>query len=70
MRENLKAARKAAGMTQRQVAEHLHVCERQYQRIEAGDVPGAIETWDALEDLFSTHQRVLRENHPGQGANR
>lgn len=69
MRENLKAARKAAGMTQRQVAEYLHISERHYKFMESGETVGNVELWDKLEDLFSVHQRVLRENHPGTGDN-
>lgn len=61
MRENLKNARKAANMTQRQVAEYLGMTERAYQRIESGERLGTIETWDLLEDLFGIHQRKLRE---------
>lgn len=61
MRENLKNARKAASMTQRQVAEYLGMTERAYQRIESGERLGTIETWDLLEDLFNIHQRKLRE---------
>lgn len=61
MRENLKNARKAAGLTQQQVAEYLGVSETHYQKIEYGTVKGKIETWDSLEDLFNVSQRVLRE---------
>lgn len=60
MRENLKNARKAAGMTQQQVAEYLKVTLRTYQRMEEGTLLGSIHNWDSLEDLFGTHQRVLR----------
>lgn len=60
-RENLKKARKAAGMTQQQVAEYLGITERAYQRIENGERIGMIETWDLLEDLFKIHQRILRK---------
>ena len=67
-RENLRNARKAAGMTQQQVADKLGVSYRQYQRIESGSAYGTIETWDALEDLFKIHQRVLRQMHPDQEA--
>ena len=66
MRENLKAARKAKGMTQQQVAEYLHVSERHYKFMESGHTTGNVELWDKLEDLFNVHQRVLRENHPGK----
>ena len=61
MRENLKAARKAAGMTQKQVAEYLRITERAYQNIEYGLTLGSIKHWDALEDLFEIPQRKLRE---------
>ena len=61
MRENLKNARKAAGMTQRQVAEYLGITEQYYQSIEYGKRIGRIEMWDKLEDLFKIHQRKLRE---------
>lgn len=61
MRENLKAARKAAGMTQQQVADKLKISLRYYQRIESGENGGAFEVWDALEDLLGVHQRRLRE---------
>lgn len=64
MRENLKAARKLAGLTQQQVAKMLGITEQHYQRIEYGVTVGKVELWDQLEDLFSIHQRVLREIHP------
>lgn len=61
MRYNLKKARQEAGMTQKQVAEHLHITEQYYQSLEYGNRVGRIEIWDRLEDLFNVHQRVLRE---------
>lgn len=60
-RENLREARKAAGMTQKMVADHLGVSERHYRRIEEGECLGTIRTWDALEDLFGVPQRSLRD---------
>lgn len=71
-RENLRNARKAAGMTQRQVAEYLGISERMYQRIESGEALGKITYWDMLEDLFKFPQRQLREilNNPPDKANR
>ena len=60
-RENLKKARRDAGMTQKEVAEYLGMTERAYQRIESGERLGTIESWDLLEDLFQSNQRVLRE---------
>jgi len=61
MRDNLRAARKAAGMTKRQVAEYLGIHEVAYGRIENGSRIGRVETWDRLEDLFGIHQRELRK---------
>ena len=60
-RENLKKARREAGMTQKQVDEYLGISEQAYQKIEYGTRIGKIELWDKLEDLFNIHQRVLRE---------
>lgn len=65
MRNNLKEARNAKGMTQQQVADHLGISLRYYQKIEAGDRTGDFQLWDELEDLFSIHQRVLRQLSPG-----
>ena len=61
MRANLKAARRAAGFTQEAVANHLHISLSYYKAIEGGKKLGAIDLWDKLEDLFSVHQRALRE---------
>jgi len=66
MRENLRSARKAAGLTQQQVAVFLNVSERHYKFMESGHTTGNVELWDKLEDLFNVHQRVLRENCPGK----
>ncbi len=60
-RENLKKARKEAGMTQKQVAEYLKISERYYRLIESGKRNGTFEVWDKLEDLFRIHQRILRK---------
>lgn len=64
-RDALRSARRGAGMTQQQVADRLGISLRYYQNIEAGDRTGDFEIWDALEDLFSTHQRELRQMLPG-----
>lgn len=61
MRNNLKNARKTKGMTQQGVADYLGIGLRYYQKIEFGDRTGDFEIWDNLEDLFSIHQRILRE---------
>lgn len=65
MRYNLKNARKAAGLTHRQMAIMLGIHERYYKAVESGERLGAIWMWDRLEDLFGINQRVLREIHPG-----
>ena len=61
MRAKLKEARVKAGLTQEQVAEKLGITLRYYKDIEAGVKVGSFEIWDAAEDLFNVHQRVLRE---------
>ena len=60
-RPNLKRARIDKGMTQQQVADHLGISLRHYCRMESGEIVGFVELWDDLEDLFSIHQRVLRQ---------
>lgn len=70
MRKNLKAARKAAGLTQQALADRLGISLIYYQKIEAGDRTGDFSIWDDLEDITGIHQRILREissNHPDQG---
>lgn len=69
-RETLRNARKAAGMTQQQVADKLGISLRYYQQIEAGDRNGDFQIWDALEDLTGIHQRILREISRGRAGNR
>lgn len=72
MRKNLKKARKEKGLTQQQVADYLHTDVRYYKQIENGERLGSIKMWDTLEDLFSIHQRILREIseiHPGKANN-
>ena len=64
MRENLKNARKAAGMTQQQMADKLGIGLRHYKKIESGETLGSIALWDDMEDILETNQRVLREIHP------
>ncbi len=60
-RENLKKARKDAGMTQQEMANILKISLRQYQRMEDGTSTGPCELWDVLEDTLKIHQRILRE---------
>lgn len=61
MRENLKKARQAAGLTQQQIADQLGISLVYYQKIEQGTRTGDFDIWDSLEDLFNIHQRKLRE---------
>ncbi|NGM17752.1 helix-turn-helix domain-containing protein [Eggerthellaceae bacterium zg-893] len=61
-RRNLRRARTDAGMTQQQVADRLGISLRYYQAIEAGERGGDFQLWDEMEDMFSTHQRVLRQS--------
>lgn len=70
MRQKLKEARQAAGMTQQQVADYLGIGLRYYKAMESGERLGGIDLWDDLEDLFNVHQRVLREIHPAPGESR
>ena len=62
MRANLKAARKAKGLTQQKMADELGISMIGYRQIESGVRIGKIETWDKLEDILGVHQRILREN--------
>lgn len=61
-RENLKKARREAGLTQQQMADKLGITLRHYQKIEYAELNGSFAVWDALEDLLGIHQRILREN--------
>ncbi len=70
MRENLKAARKAKGLTQQAMADELGISLRYYQQIEAGSRTGDFVIWDTLEDITGIHQRILRELNPGKADNR
>lgn len=63
MRKNLKAARKAVGLTQQAMADKLGISLRYYQQIEAGDRTGDFAIWDDLEDITGIHQRILRETN-------
>lgn len=59
-RNRLIKCRQEAGLSQKNVADYLGITERGYKFIEYGDRLGSIEIWDALEDLFKVHQRLLR----------
>ncbi len=60
MREKLKAARKAAGLTQQNMADRLNTSLRHYKAIESGERLGSIQIWDMLEDILNVNQRILR----------
>lgn len=62
MRQKLKKARLAAGLTQQQLADKLGLTLRHYQKIEYEEISGSFAVWDALEDLLGVHQRILRES--------
>ena len=62
MRYNLKAARKAANMTQEQVAAYLHISLRYYQFIESGHRTGGENLWYNLEKLLGVQYRILRQD--------
>lgn len=70
MREKLKQARKAKGLTQQQMADKLGISLRYYQQVEAGDRTGDFLIWDTLEDITGIHQRVLREMNPDRADSR
>lgn len=61
VRDNLKRCRIEKGMTQKEMANYLGISERGYKFIEYGERTGNFEIWDKLEDLFSVHQRILRQ---------
>ncbi len=69
MRQNLKDARKVAGLTQQAMADKLRISLRYYQQIEAGDRTGDFEIWDDLEDITGIHQRLLRATDPDKADN-
>jgi DNA-binding XRE family transcriptional regulator len=69
MRRKLKHARVKAGMKQKETAIAVGVSERMYQQIEAGKREGKGRIWDALETLFQTPQRQLRENDTQSNCN-
>lgn len=70
MRENLRNARKSAGLTQQAMADKLGIGLRHYKKIESGESLGSIPLWDEAEDLLGVNQRVLRETHHGKADNR
>lgn len=70
MRENLKTARTALGLTQQQMADRLDITLVYYQKIEQGTRTGDFTLWDTLEDITGVHQRKLRELAPDKADSR
>ena len=70
MRENLRRARKSAGLTQQAMADKLGIGLRHYKKIESGESLGSIPLWDEAEDLLGVNQRVLIEANNGKADNR
>ena len=64
MRANLRKARMDKKLTQQAVADYLDRSLVYYQKIEQGTRTGGFEIWDALEELFGIHQRLLRQSDP------
>lgn len=69
MREELRKARRAKGLTQQAMADELGISLRHYQNIELGERTGDFAIWDKLEDLTGIHQRILRQNGFGRVGN-
>ena len=59
MRENLKRARKEAGMTQQQVANIIQTTLRQYQRFEKGEQKPGFDNLVKLADCFRVSMDYL-----------
>ena len=66
--EMLREARRASGLTQRQLAESAGVPQATVGRIEAGAVSPRVDTLDHL--LRATHQELRVEARPGIGIDR
>jgi transcriptional regulator with XRE-family HTH domain len=53
MRKALRASRVAAGLTQRQLAERLHIHHTTVARIELGDIPNWLRYFPKIEAWFT-----------------
>ena len=62
MRENLRRARRDAGMSQEDIAAELYMSASTYQRIEGGEVEPCEEIWDALETILGERREWLEDN--------
>lgn len=65
MRNNLRNARVARGISAVEIADALYMTDRNYYYIEAGKIKGNPDTWERLEKILDTPQEVLRENVEG-----
>jgi transcriptional regulator with XRE-family HTH domain len=59
-RFNLVKARKAKNMTQKQLGSLVGLTNTAISMLESGKTKGRVETWDKLELVLETNQRVLR----------
>ena len=59
-RYNLINERLYRGLTQKQVADKIHISRTAYTQIESGERPGAYYIWDAIEELFDRDQAFLK----------
>lgn len=53
MREALKKARKAAGLTQKQLAERVGCSRENYAMLETGKSDGSIKVWKAIREALN-----------------
>lgn len=61
MRENLRNARKALKLTQKEMAKKAFVSASHYCKIESGERAGDDLFWAAMETVTGIDQRKLRE---------
>lgn len=61
MRENLRRARRDAGMSQEDIAAELDMSASTYQLIESGEITPREEVWDAIEQLLGERREWLKE---------
>lgn len=62
MRENLRRARRDAGMSQEDIAAELYMSASTYQLIEGGEVEPREEIWDALEQILGERREWLEDD--------
>ena len=54
IKNNLKQYRLQSNLKQSEVAKHLNITERHYQKIEASVSDGSIKLWKQLAKLYGT----------------